>query len=135
MKKSVVILIAIIYVASIALVSFFGLQFKIFEEIVDVESVEILNEGLKENATWGKYTTIAPDASGEWHYQIKYRVHPDNATNTAVDFNLAATPEGCATIDENGVVTFSKSGMAKVYVIATDGTNAEATVTIIAKAK
>ena len=134
MKKSVVILIAIIYVASIALVSFFGLQFKVFEEIIPVESVEILNEGLKyDEKTWGKYTTVYPDASGEWHYQIKYRVHPDNATNNEVDFNLAATPEGCATIDANGVVTFTKSGIAKVYVIATDGTNAEAKVTIIAR--
>ena len=70
MKKSVVILIAIIYVASIALVSFFGLQFKVFEEVIPVESVEILNDGLKHNDTWGNYVTVSPDASGEWHYQI-----------------------------------------------------------------
>ena len=133
MKKSVVILIAIIYVASIALVSFFGLQFKVFEEVIPVSEVEILNEGLKESETWGRYVTVSADANGEWRYQIKYRVHPDDATNKEVDFNVAATPAGCATIDENGVVIFNSVGMAKVYVIATDGTNAEATVTIIAK--
>ena len=41
MKKSVVIIIALIYVASVALVSFLGLQFKVFEEVVPVESIEI----------------------------------------------------------------------------------------------
>ena len=48
MKKSVIILIAIIYVASIALVSFFGLKFKVFEEVVPVESVKILDENLNQ---------------------------------------------------------------------------------------
>ena len=43
MKKSVVVLIALIYILSIALVSFFGLQYKVFEEVIPVERVEILN--------------------------------------------------------------------------------------------
>ena len=46
MKKSVVILIAIIYVTSIALVSFFGRAYKVFNEVIDVQSIESLNEEL-----------------------------------------------------------------------------------------
>ena len=46
MKKSVIVLIAIIYVAAIGLVSFYGLKFKVFEEVVPVESIELLNTGL-----------------------------------------------------------------------------------------
>ena len=41
MKKSVVILIALIYVVSIALVSFFGLQFKTFNPIVYTTSMPV----------------------------------------------------------------------------------------------
>ena len=89
MKKSVVILIAIIYVTSIALVSFFGLAYKVFNEVIDVQSIELLNEGLKDSGDpeKGYYAIIQKNENGEWKYQIKYRVHPDNATNTKVDFS------------------------------------------------
>lgn len=86
MKKSVVIIIALIYIASIALVSFFGLQFKVFEEIVDVESIEITNEGQKHSEQHGDYVVVKPNANGEYKFQIRYRVFPDDATNTEVDF-------------------------------------------------
>ena len=133
MKKSVVILIALIYIASIALVSFFGLQFKVFEEVIPVERVEIENDGLKYNETWGNYVVIRPNEKGEWRFQINHHVYPENATKTEVDYSFDASPEGCATIDKNGVVIFSGAGTVKVHVIATDGSNTEATITIIAR--
>ena len=135
MKKSVIILIAIIYIASVALVSFFGLQFKVFEEIIPVERVEITNEVADHNDTWGDYVVITqPDENGEIRYRIDYRVYPENATNTDVSFSYQATPEGCATIDEFGVVSFSSVGMIKVFVITTDGGDAQDTLTIISTA-
>ncbi len=132
MKKSVVILIALIYIASVVLVSFFGLQFKVFEEVIPVERVEITNQGLKYSETWGDYVVITPNDKGELRYQIDYHVYPDNATENGVTYSFDASPEGCATIDEYGLVTFSKAGMIKVRVIAADGSNAEDTITIIA---
>ena len=131
MKKSVVIMIALIYVVSIALVSFFGLQFKVFEEIIPVESIEILNEGLKYSELWGNYVVIQADENGEWRYQIKYRVHPDEATNSEVKFTYD-TQNQSATIDEFGVVTFTKPGMMKVILIPADGSDTSASITIIA---
>ena len=131
MKKSVVIIIALIYVASIALVSFFGLQFKVFEEVISVESVEIINEGQKYSESLGDYIVIYPDEKGERRIQIDYRVYPDNASNTTVDF--AYEEVDYATVDEFGVVTFTGAGVLKVRVIATDGSNAEDTILIIAK--
>ena len=132
MKKSVVIIIALIYIASIALVSFFGLQFKVFEEIVDVESIEITNEGQKHSEQHGDYVVVKPNANGEYKFQIQYRVFPDDATNTEVDFVYDTQTAG-VTIDENGVVTLERRGVSvKVFVIAKDGTNAQDTITIIA---
>ena len=132
MKKSVIILIALIYVASVALVSFFGLQFKVFEEIIPVERVDITNEGLEYNEIWGDYIVIdKANEKGEVRYQINYHVYPENATNTKVNFSYQASPEGCATIDEFGVVSFSSIGMIKVFVITTDGGDAQDTITII----
>lgn len=132
MKKSVVIIIALIYVASIALVSFFGLQFKVFEEVIDVERVEITNEGQKYVESIGDYIVISPNEKGERRFQINYHVYPDNATNTEVDF--AYEQIDGVTVDEYGVVTFDRGGLAiKVRIIAKDGSNAEDTITIIAK--
>ena len=47
MKKSVVILILVIYLVSVALVSFFGLQYKTFDEVIYTESIEFLNDDIK----------------------------------------------------------------------------------------
>ena len=132
MKKSVVVLIGIIYVASIAVVSFFGLQFKVFNEVIPVESIEILNEGLKYNETWGNYVVIYADEDGLWRYKIDYRVHPDNASNDKVSFTYDDTNTN-VTVDDSGLVVFTAPGSVKVFIIATDGSNVQETVTIIAK--
>ena len=131
MKKTVVIVIALIYIASIALVSFFGLQYKVFEEVVPVERVEITNEGQKHSAMLGDYIVIHPNEKGEYRIKIDYRVYPDNASNAKVDF--AYEEVDFASVDENGLVTFSRPGTLKVRVIATDGSNAEDTLVIIAR--
>lgn len=132
MKKSVVILIGIIYVASIALVSFFGLQFKTFNEVVYTESIEILNTDLKTSENGEKYAVITPDENGERKYQILYRVHPDNATDSGVSF-VYDTQNTAASIDENGVVTFTKKGAITVTITAKDGSGASATIKIFAR--
>ena len=131
MKKSVVIIIALIYVASIALVSFFGLQFKVFEEVIPVERVEITNEGQKYSESLGDYIVIYTNEKGERRVKIDYHVYPNEATNTAVDF--AYEEVDYATVDEYGVVTFTAPGVLKVRVIAKDGSNAEDTILIVAK--
>ncbi len=131
MKKSVVIIIALIYVASIALVSFFGLQYKVFNEVISVERVEITNEGQKHSDTFGDYIVIKPNEKGERRIKIDYHVYPENASNTKVDF--AYEQVEYATVDEYGVVTFTSPGVLKVTIIATDGTNVQDSITIIAQ--
>ena len=134
MKKSVVILIAIIYVASIALVSFFGLQYQNFFEIVYTEQIELLGDNIKTNDKGEKYVVILPDEQGNYAYQIQYRVHPDNATNSKVDFvfDHEKADKSSISVDENGVVTFPKrGGTLKVKLVAKDGSGASATITLI----
>lgn len=134
MKKSVVILIAIIYIASIALVSFFGLQFKVFNEEVLVEKIELRDPNLKKSETWGQYTLVEPDESGKWHYQIEYRVYPEDATNSGVKF--AFTEKEGVTVDENGLVTFDKAGrFISVQLIPEDGSDVSTMITILSVEK
>ena len=129
MKKSVVILIALIYIAAIALVSFFGLQFKVFEEVVPVESIEITNEGQKYSPSQGDYIIVMPNEKGERRLKIDYHVYPDNASNTEVDF--AYEQSHVASVDEYGVVTFTGPGMLKVTIIAKDGSLAQDSILVI----
>ena len=129
MKKSVVILIALIYVAAIALVSFFGLQFKVFEEVIPVESVEITNDGQKYSPSQGDYIIVMPNEKGERRLKIDYHVYPDNASNTEVDF--AYEQSHVASVDEYGVVTFTGPGMLKVTIIANDGSLAQDSILVI----
>ena len=131
MKKSVVILIALIFIASVVSVSFFGLQFKTFDEVVYVESIEIFDEKMKVADTGEQYVVIRPDANGVRQYQINYRVYPDNATDPGVTFAYDEQNTNVS-IDENGVVTFKKSGVITVQVIANDG-SAKASIKILSR--
>lgn len=135
MKKSVVVLIGIIYIAAIALVSFFGLQAKVFNDFVYVSSIEILNEGMRVNEETGeKYAIVRPDENGKRAYQIEYRVGPDNASNQEVEFAYDKNNSASISIDSNGVVTFPNAGTSiKVYLIAKDGSDVQSeTITLIA---
>ena len=131
MKKSVVILIALIFIASVVSVSFFGLQFKTFEEIVYVESIELLDENLKVDENGDKYVVIRTDENGERKYQIKCRVHPDYATDDSVRFAYDEQTT-YVTVDETGVVTFAKKGVVTVQIIANDG-SAQTSIKIISR--
>ena len=132
MKKSVIILIALIFIASVVLVSFFGLQYKSFNEIVYVTEIELLEEKLKYNDEGKPYVVIRPDENGQRQYQIKYRVHPDNATDSSVTFAYD-NQNPSVSVDENGVVTFTKGGTSvTVQIIANDG-SASTSITIFAR--
>jgi hypothetical protein len=132
-------------VVAIALVSFFGLQFKVFEEIVPVEKIEILNKDLEyeymeaDGSTTIKkdkpYVFIKPNANGEYVYQIDYHVYPDNATNKKVDFSFdQATTKG-VTVSEDGLVRFDTSveGYSKavtIYITPNDNGDFKTQITI-----
>ena len=134
MKKSVVVLIGIIYIAAIALVSFFGLKAKEYNAVVYADSIEILNEGLMVNEETGeRYAVVFADALA---YQIEYRVGPDNASNKEVEFvyDKSFAAINGITVDSNGVVSFAEAGSSiDISLIAKDGSGTVSeTITIYA---
>lgn len=134
MKKSVVILIAVIYIASIALVTFFGLKHNTFFEDKKVSEVHITNENVNYDMYGKKYIVIFPDENGVISYQITYEVTPDDATNKEVDF-VKDEQNTAATVDENGLVTFGEITTPRsviVHVVAADGSNARDSIEITA---
>ena len=124
MKKSVIVLIGVIYAASIVLVTFFGLKYSTYQpEEIPVSEVKITNAGVKINESDGsKYIVFfEPDENDNRTFQVEYTVTPDNASNPAVQFVIDSPS---ATVDENGLVTFTKEGpvSAILYINSTDGT-------------
>ena len=132
---TILILTSVLAVASAALIvgiKSYKEKQTAFEDTIPVERIEITNEGLSHNDTWGDYIVIdKPDENGKISYKINHRVYPENATNKKVNFSYQASPEGCATVDEHGAVSFSSAGMIKVFAITTDGGDAQDTITII----
>ena len=110
MKKSVIILIAVIYIASIGIVSFFGLKPKTFGEEILISSIEIIDSAA-EVKDGIKTVKIKPDENGIIQYKINYVVGPENATDTSVNY-IYDRSDPCVSIDEEtGIVTFDKSKM------------------------
>ncbi len=123
MKKAVVIVIALIYVAAIALVSFLGLNPKTYIDNVYVESITVtadheikliqgedsihfLNE-FKEDGT----RTV----------QLYCEVKPANATNAKINYVLEKD-NTFATVDENGLITITGEGtrVFPVYIVSAE---------------
>ena len=134
MKKSVIILIGVIYIMAVVVVSFFGLKIETFNETRYVESIVITNEDVKYAADGSKYVVINY-LSGEDElttYQLEWHVYPDDATRKTVDFLYDKT-KTMATVNEFGTVIFNKKGSITVYITSTDGSSKIDSITIFAK--
>ncbi|MBR4836252.1 MAG: Ig-like domain-containing protein [Clostridia bacterium] len=122
MKKSVVIIIGLIYGLSIIAVTLFGLKHKTFNEIVYVSQVEIIEDNASYKQDGSKYLMLTPDENGNCQYQLVWTVSPDNATNQQVTFNYDKQ-QSFVTVDENGLVSFTGQGAITISIIAADGTS------------
>ena len=131
MKKSVVIIIGVIYGLSIVIVTLFGLKHKSFNEIIYVSQVTIVEENASFYPASGmKYIILSPDESGGCQYQLKWAVSPDNATNQSVTFDYDKE-KSFVTVDENGLVTFTRQGEITITITAADGTSQSDSIQII----
>ena len=96
MKKSTIILIGIVYIAAIIFISVFGLNAKVYNEVIPVLSVECVNQS-DENTIVKDYNDKklirvqytepgnAETLEGTM-VQLLYRVLPDNASNKRVKY-------------------------------------------------
>ena len=113
MKKSVVILIALIYAASIVLVGYLGLKAKTYNDVYPVERLEILTEYNEMPNTGDKYITFVHRDGEEPTLQFECRVLPENATDKKVIYKLASDCT-IATISEDGLLTFLTDNIHQV---------------------
>ena len=132
MKKSVVIIIGLIYGLSIVAVTLFGLKHKTFNEVIYVNQVEIIDENADYTPDGSKFIILSPDENGKREYQLVWKVTPDTANNTNVTFNYDKQ-KTFVSVDENGLVTFTSAGVVDITITAMDGTQQSDTIKILFK--
>ena len=139
MKKSTLIVIGIIYIASIVIISVFGLKAVVWDVVTPVTAIECLNEtDDKSTVTMEdgkKFIEIKFDKPGKLEngvptgtmLQLYWRVLPDNATNKEVRFvyNTELTRANFIKNDDGtelGLILFSGKIKFDLSIVSTDGT-------------
>ncbi len=137
MKKTTMIMIGIIYVASIVIISIFGLKSVVYNEVIPVTQIMCLNET-------DEKTSVTTDFEGKKIIKIKYtepgneesltgtmvqlswRTLPDDASNKDVKFVYNTTLTNAKFIKDEkgkelGLILFTGKVMLNIRIMATDG--------------
>lgn len=149
MKKSTFIIICIVYIASIALINFFGMKIAVYSKLIDVESVQCINQtddkmtveeisGVKTIKV--KFTTPFDINNNQGTgVQLICKVLPDNATNKTLDYIYTENPsryefyKNPDTDMRTGFVMIYKApAIINVKIISTDGTQKSEDICIVA---
>ena len=140
MKKSTLLVIGIIYIASIVVISIFGLKTVVWKVVVPVTSIECLNvsddhadvsetdDGKKFiKIKYGEPGVIEDGVPKGTMLQLLWRVLPDNATEKKVRFvynteltrvNFVKNDNG----EELGLILFTGKVKLDLQIVSTDGT-------------
>ncbi len=148
MKKSVILLILIVYVASIMIVGFYGIKIKVYDEKIMVE--DIICENLEEFNCVDCETTDKEsfkkrfeekginycamiDFSSEYAekgyvFVVKFAVLPRTATKQGIEFIFDSGDQTTSSVENNSSTTQTKPA----YTIV-DNKNGTATITLYKK--
>lgn len=159
MKKTVVIAIILVYIASIVIVNFFGLEISIFDGNTYVSEIRCDNLYLqsenggqipyKNERDGMKFFSFEYDDSGEPYTKenigfnpntvvLQYHVYPENANNKKVSFIYDETLAGEDWIflkDKASVIFLAPQSSITVTIRSTDGSNKEEKIYIFCRRK
>ena len=134
MKKSVILIIGIIYIVSVVIVGFIGLQMRVYNPTVYVTDITCavknftpaeMDQSLMDKYGWDYYYLL-PMTSETITIEIRCRVIPEDATNSLVDFFIDTADSEYITLSyDNSIaqVTFRDEGVYKITAKSSDGTN------------
>ena len=155
MKKIVVIMIVGLYIGSIFLVNFFGLNYVKHEmtfyvdkiecnTISDIEGNEIPYYKIEQDPEDGKdikhfrsqfipgtYTADEDSLANNGNtYKINVTVLPSNANNKTLKLSYTENTKRYVVDEEQMTVTFLKRASVVIYIFSTDGSNIEESISI-----
>jgi len=136
MKKSTIICIIVIYIASITILSLFGMKMSVYNEFIPVNAIICLNENENGVEVINDFDSLILKTKFNEPYnkttqtgtmiQLYWRVEPDNASVKNVKFvfdennnrvEFYQTEDG----EYTGLVLFYKKSMIDVKIMSTDG--------------
>lgn len=146
MKKVTLILISIIYIASIILISVFGMKSVLYITVVSVRNIVCTNQTDTEKNVDVRYNNdiimIRMPFTGSGDYitesgtmlQLEWHVYPDNASNKEVKFvyDKENPRVNFFLVDQKevGLILFSGKTFLEVQIMATDGSRVFAEINI-----
>lgn len=140
MKKSTLIIIALIYVASIVIVSMFGLNAVVYKTNIPVLSIECVNKDVGDvvvdDSQGVKIINIAFEEPGDIEsltgtvLQLEFRVLPDNATDKTYRFvyDREQYPQVLfykVGDSETGAIVFTAPALLPLTIIANDNSGVQ----------
>ncbi len=153
MRKITILMVGIVYVASIFIIAFFGMKARVFNEVVTVTEIECINQtddkvtvsesGGRKQLRLSFTTPGRLDDNGVpqgTYLYIALRVYPDNATNKNIAFVYDQNnPPGGVTFvkDDEGketqILLFERPITFLLRIRSVDGTNVSEEVWIIVR--
>lgn len=122
MKKSTVIVIAVIYFVSIAVVGFFGLEISSYNPVVYITQINITNTELVTRPDNTFYMLF--DYTEGLTVPLTFEALPENATErNAVKVEIYYQSDTDVAEFISGNILFYKPGMVSVRIYSTDGRN------------
>lgn len=132
MKKSTIIIIILIYLASIVIINFFGMAIFSYDEVIYATKVECINQDMQPNSEGIKQVIL--NYSDGLTYRIEHKVYPENVSTKEITY-IYDTNNKYLTINENGFASFNKPSRKissfDIRLKTIDGTNLETTIRII----
>lgn len=128
MKKITVLVVAVIYAASIVVVGIFGVRALMYTEMVFVEDI-VLADNIKgvpiTPATDGKGYTVVLKYEENLNFPLEYTPIPADATlrneiKASIIYQTGSDEDPCAVYDR-GMILFRKRGQITVFIESQDG--------------
>ena len=141
MKKSVILIISVIYILALVFVGT-SLKLAVYNPVVYVIDIEVLNDDYVEYTEENQIEDYKGYIKQKWtdglKIELKCRAKPYDATNVALNYAYDPTVTFATfenTSDNSLIISFTKGGEVPVTVRAADGSGIEITVNIIAQRK
>lgn len=142
MKKSVVLLIGLVYIISVVIVGVLGLKMRVYDEVVYVTDIVLSIKGYE---PWEKDFEYEGNFINYYYYfdytpemkiEIQGNVEPVEATSSHIDYRIADDLKNIVTLEKSSdnniaIVTFHESTTLDITAQSTDGKKLQKTMKIV----
>ena len=141
MKKAVTLIVLAVFVASVVIISFFGMSISSYRDSIPVREIVLTNPNVIEEFRDGQSNNFIilnwadDNTNGEVLFILDWRVLPENATDRSVTLSLSQSSVNTEIVDYRaGVISLKvRNARADITITANDGSDRSVNVVIIAR--